>query len=246
MVPRRVLKVVDSTQRVALALARAGEPIGTRVVARAQTEGAGRGDHRWASPPGGLYLSVIGPDPAGAGSLVPVALGAGLLERLEELYGLPLALQWPNDLLLVGASGPARKLGGILTDRVALRPEGARIVVGLGLNVAADPTAFPPELAGSVAQLAEEVDPPPPLEELEGQLAERVLRGLSELASPEGRAHALARARRWLYGRGRIAYVDGHAVGPIQEIGEDGALWLATEAGPLAVRSGQLAVEAGP
>jgi biotin-[acetyl-CoA-carboxylase] ligase BirA-like protein len=240
VVPRHVFDVVDSTQRRAVALARAGAPVGTRVVAARQLEGRGRSDDRWVSPPGGLYLSLIGPEAPSAGSLTPIALGAGLHELLASRYGVRTELKWPNDLLHLGPSG-ARKLAGVLTDRIA-GTEGDRTVVGTGINVAVDRDAFPPELRGEVAFLGEVARPAPSLRELEEEVAARELEVLRDLANPRGRTRWLAIGRRAFFGRGRVAIVDGERLGTIQELGEDGALWVAAPTGPIAVRVGGLRV----
>src|SRR5207302_7992072 len=59
---RRVhwLEEVDSTQRVARELARAGAPEGTTVIAERQTAGRGRLGRQWRSPAGvSLYCSIV-------------------------------------------------------------------------------------------------------------------------------------------------------------------------------------------
>src|SRR4030042_6589687 len=75
------LDTVDSTNLVALDLARKGAPEGTIVIADCQTAGKGRLHRAWQSPPGcNLYASLlIRPkiDPADAPQLTLMAGGAG-------------------------------------------------------------------------------------------------------------------------------------------------------------------------
>ncbi|HEX2048230.1 MAG TPA: biotin--[acetyl-CoA-carboxylase] ligase [Acidimicrobiales bacterium] len=116
---------VDSTNRVAVDLVRAGAPDGVVVVADHQTAGRGRGGRTWESPPGASLLVSVVLRPAPA--LVTLAAGVAAAEACEAVTGTPVRLKWPNDLLAVDS----RKLGGILSELV----DGAA-VVGLGVNLA--------------------------------------------------------------------------------------------------------------
>ncbi len=115
---------VDSTNRVAADLERAGAPDGVVVVAGHQTAGRGRRGRTWESRPGTALLvsAVMRPAPA----LVTLAAGVALAQACEEVAGVAVRLKWPNDLL----NDEGVKLGGILTELV----EGAA-VVGLGVNL---------------------------------------------------------------------------------------------------------------
>lgn len=115
---------VDSTNRVAADLARAGAPDGVVVVAGHQTGGRGRRGRTWESRPGSALLvsALLRPAPP----LVSLAAGVAAADACEAVAGTPVVLKWPNDLL----TGDGRKLGGILTELV----DGAA-VVGLGVNL---------------------------------------------------------------------------------------------------------------
>jgi BirA family biotin operon repressor/biotin-[acetyl-CoA-carboxylase] ligase len=114
---------VDSTNRVAADLARAGAPDGVVVGSDFQTAGRGRRGRAWESPPGsGLLVSVLlRPAPP----LVTLAAGVAAADAIEEVAGVPATLKWPNDILVDGA-----KVAGILTELV-----GGAAVVGLGVNL---------------------------------------------------------------------------------------------------------------
>lgn len=115
---------VDSTNRVAADLARAGAPDGVVVVADHQTAGRGRRGRSWESPPGASLLVSVVLRPAPP--LVTLAAGVAAADACEAVTPVRVALKWPNDLL----TGDA-KLGGILSEAV-----GDAVVVGLGVNLA--------------------------------------------------------------------------------------------------------------
>jgi BirA family biotin operon repressor/biotin-[acetyl-CoA-carboxylase] ligase len=104
------------------------------VIAGHQRFGHGQQGRIWKSPPGGLWLSAALPWPAdGAPAASPaLAVAVALAEQLAGL-GVPVALKWPNDLLLLTPAGP-RKLAGLLPG---LRLRGTRVRwarIGVGLN----------------------------------------------------------------------------------------------------------------
>lgn len=114
---------VDSTNRLAADLARAGAPDGTVVGAEHQSAGRGRRGRAWEAEAGSsLLVSVILRPPP---PLVTLAAGLAAAEACHAVAGVTATLKWPNDVM-----GPAGKLGGILAERVA-----GAAVVGLGLNV---------------------------------------------------------------------------------------------------------------
>jgi BirA family transcriptional regulator, biotin operon repressor / biotin---[acetyl-CoA-carboxylase] ligase len=156
---------VASTNDVADHLAAAGAAEGTTVIADAQTGGRGRLGRTWFSPPGaGLYVSVIcRPEPqaeSGGGdpdrargpavSLLTLAVGVALAESLRLSTGIPVALKWPNDLV-VGS----RKLGGILAEGVTCGSTPHYVVVGFGINLRA--VGYPAEIVGRATSVEAEL-----------------------------------------------------------------------------------------
>jgi BirA family biotin operon repressor/biotin-[acetyl-CoA-carboxylase] ligase len=164
------------------ALARSGLGEGVWLRAERQTAGRGRQGRNWASPPGNLYASTLvrlrptDPSPATLGLVAAVALDEAVRVHARDV---PLAIKWPNDLLLGGA-----KLSGILLERV----EDA-VVLGIGVNL-----AHHPDLADrpttSLAEHGAVVDPG----DFADTLAEAVARWL---ATWRGGGLAPIRAR-WL------------------------------------------------
>ncbi len=111
---------------------------GRFLIARQQTAGVGRRGRNWQSPPSGnLYLSFCFhtarplPDIA----LMPLALGVEIAQCIEVEMGIELAIKWPNDLYLEG-----RKCGGILLETKSLANDITGIVMGVGVNVANNPS----------------------------------------------------------------------------------------------------------
>jgi BirA family biotin operon repressor/biotin-[acetyl-CoA-carboxylase] ligase len=233
---------LPSTQAEAVRRARDGAPEGTRVVANRQTAGRGRGEHVWASPEGNLYLSVLLRFPTTHRPILSLAVGVRLRAALAERYGVATLLKWPNDLLLAEAA-PARKLAGILIDVVPSPTLGRVAVVGVGVNVAADPDAYPDDLRDRVVGLSELVPETPDLGVVEGLAVSAVRDAVDELATPSGTAALLEDCRAALYGLGRSATVDAELTGVIRGVGDEGELWLDTPTGAVAVRAGSLVLE---
>jgi BirA family biotin operon repressor/biotin-[acetyl-CoA-carboxylase] ligase len=120
-----------STNDDARALAAAGAPQGTAVLAARQTSGRGRLGRTWESPQGGVYLSAVlrpNVEPARVASLA-LAVALGVVIGLERL-GVSAQLKWPNDVLLGD-----KKLAGVLLEMTAEPDKVDRVIAGVGLNV---------------------------------------------------------------------------------------------------------------
>jgi len=144
----------DSTNRIALELARAGAAHGTTVVAEAQTAGRGRLGRAFFSPPHlNLYTSIV-LRPQLATAEAPswiLAAACAVADAIEEELDDPGAVEikWPNDVLLGGL-----KTSGILMELGAEAARVAFLVLGIGVNLNVDRSAFPEEfraLATSVS-----------------------------------------------------------------------------------------------
>jgi len=244
--PREFYETLPSTQDRAVALARAGAREGTRVVARHQTRGRGRLERSWTSPVGGLYCSIVLPRPREHPGLLPLTVGARLASALHEAYSAPLALKWPNDLVVHQRDRPARKISGILSDEVASPSLGHAVVTGIGVNIRLPPASLPAELAERVAAIEEFAHPPPSLDEVE-ELVVRATMGAAEwLSTTGGVRQARDLCRRLLYGVGRHVSVDGQPAGTLAALGDEGELWLATETDRVAIWAGDVRVEGAP
>jgi BirA family biotin operon repressor/biotin-[acetyl-CoA-carboxylase] ligase len=197
----------DSTNDEAAALAAAGAPHGTVVVAGAQRRGRGRLGRDWYSPPGeNLYLSCILRPELGPEALPPVTLAAGVAVA-EAVAALDLQprLKWPNDVLI-----GARKLGGVLTETTTRANRVDAVVLGIGIN--ANSPWFPPALAGATS-LAIELGRPVDLVRLRGEVLARLESrldqffrgGLADVAPAWLRWSRMAGARVQVVVNGRTA-----------------------------------------
>ena len=123
-----------------------------------QTRGRGRLARTWMSPAGAsISMSVLlkpshGPEAWGWLSLLA---GMAIAEALEELApdGVAVELKWPNDVLIDG-----RKVCGILSERIE-QPDGARAVVGMGINLALTAEQLPVPNATSLLLAGFDVRP---------------------------------------------------------------------------------------
>ena len=235
-----LLDEIDSTHGLALRLI---EQLDTEaltlrsalVVARSQSQGRGRGHNRWASPPGGLYLSWIRFALTSAEiSSLPIAAAAAATRAVAGLGLGAVEVKWPNDLVVGGA-----KLGGILTH--ARHGPVTWVTVGLGVNLTRTPTGD--ELEGKRATSVADHLPERQWEEWAGPLAVSFVRGLEEgLARPH-----LARdewQRRLVHRAGELLEVrlgSGEMVsGRFAGLTDEGFLRLATGPDHRVITTGEL------
>ncbi|MBI3944556.1 MAG: biotin--[acetyl-CoA-carboxylase] ligase [Armatimonadetes bacterium] len=145
-----------STNDDGVALARAGKPAGTVVVADHQTAGRGRRGRSWLAPPGtALLLSVVlRPDlPARAAGRLGLAAALSAADAIRGACGLAPVVKYPNDVLLEG-----RKVCGVLTEAHLSGGRVAWAVIGIGINVRRE--SVPPELAAHATSLEAHAAPP--------------------------------------------------------------------------------------
>ncbi len=112
----------------------------TVYIADQQLAGRGRLGRHWQSPPGSaLYMSlaqVIQRPPAALNGL-SLAVGVSIAKALHRLGFLLVKLKWPNDLVIIDStSQQLHKLGGILIEMAGVTSHSARIVIGIGINIA--------------------------------------------------------------------------------------------------------------
>ena len=150
------LEVAASTNDLAkrMAMEESG-PLPVVIRADRQTSGRGRGANRWWSDEGSLTFSVL-LDPLSRGltdrqtPLTSLASAVAVAEVVAEWIDRgEVAIRWPNDVEIDG-----RKVSGILPEQVNT-PEGARLVIGIGLNVRSRLDEAPEEVRRMAAALEE-------------------------------------------------------------------------------------------
>jgi BirA family biotin operon repressor/biotin-[acetyl-CoA-carboxylase] ligase len=129
---------VGSTNQEAEKLIQAGVAPFSLVVADSQTAGKGRQGRTWITQPGqALAFSwILYPE---KGRIQPEILGriSGLgalavAETIQEHYGLPAEIKWPNDVLIAG-----KKTAGILVEVHWQGCQLLDLILGIGINVKA-------------------------------------------------------------------------------------------------------------
>ena len=127
--PLAEVEEAPSTNDNARELALAGAPQGAAILAARQTAGRGRAGRGFASPEGGLYLSVVVRPARQPREWALLALLAGVVVAGElRRRGFDASVKWPNDVMIAG-----KKAGGVLVEsRWGSDPFA---VVGIGLNL---------------------------------------------------------------------------------------------------------------
>ncbi|ASJ07342.1 biotin--[acetyl-CoA-carboxylase] ligase [Thermococcus pacificus] len=206
------LNEVDSTNEYAKRIA-ADSPEGTVVVAKRQTAGKGRKGRSWASPEGGLWLSVVFKPPR----LDPRFVFVGALAVVDTLvdFGIASGIKWPNDVW-----AGERKIAGILTEGKG----NEYTIMGIGINVN---NPIPEELRESATSMFQLLGREVPLE----KVLERLLFHLSGwyrvfLERPD-LLMAKVREKTFILGRTVRVIRDGRElIGRAMDVLDDGSLLL--------------------
>lgn len=200
------------------------------VIADEQTGGRGRLDREWASPPGGIYCSVlirplVAPDRLGLVSLAAVVAAVDGAAAV----GVDAAAKWPNDLL--GPDG--LKLAGVLAESSTADGTVEWAVVGLGLNANIDPEGLPPEATSLQALAGGPVD--------RRAATQAFLESFDAWRRDPPAAVDAWRDRAVTLGRRVwVRTADGEMVGRATDVDEAGALLVETEAGTERVTTGDV------
>jgi len=227
----RYFDEIDSTNRVALDLAREGAAHGTTVVADSQTAGRGRLGRSFFSPRGtNLYTSIV-LRPAVTTVEAPAWILASAVAVADTVAGFvsdpeQVEIKWPNDVLLGG-----RKTCGILMELGAEATRVAYLVLGIGVNLNVDPAEFPEEFRSTATSLREHREDPVERVPFACRLYEN-LESTLDTCQREGFAGVLPRFERLfrMVGRPiRVRDMDGGVRGgTVAGIDGDGALLLDT------------------
>jgi BirA family biotin operon repressor/biotin-[acetyl-CoA-carboxylase] ligase len=229
-----ILPRTGSTNDVAKELAVQGAPEGTVVLADEQTAGRGRMGRRWSAPPGTCLLCSIlfHPNlPPTQTQWLTMLCSLAAANAVEQVAGLPVALKWPNDLIISSPQSRTwRKLAGLLTETTTEGDQIASVVVGIGINLNVEPEVLPTLAPDATSILAET-----------GQPVDRVTLLAAFLAGIEQRYEALQAgesphqewaARLATLGQSVRAVTPSETlIGVAESVDEDGVLLLRTSDG---------------
>lgn len=203
------------------------------VLANEQTGGRGRLERPWASPPGGIWMSVVlRPDlPPARAPLLTLAAAVAVTRTAQDV-GVDAEIKWPNDVLVPAptAERGGLKLAGILTEMEGEANRVNWLVVGMGINANIDPDLLDGE-ATSIREQAGDVD--------RRSFVQTVLESFDDLRNapdsivPAWREHASTLGQRV-----RVETTGGSIEGDAVDVTEYGALVLETEDGETVVHAG--------
>jgi BirA family biotin operon repressor/biotin-[acetyl-CoA-carboxylase] ligase len=219
-------ETIDSTNRRARELAAEGRR-DVVVLADEQTGGRGRLDRSWASPSGGLWLSVL-LEPAVPTAHAPVYTLAAAVATAQAVrdHGVDAEIKWPNDVLVDG-----QKLAGILTEMEGEADRVSWLAVGLGVNANFDPDELPETEATSLRAECGDVD--------RRRLTQQILERLFDLHEDRDAILPAWRDLSATLGRRvRVDTPDGELVGEAVGISSPGTLRVETDDGPVTVAAG--------
>ncbi|MDH4227656.1 MAG: biotin--[acetyl-CoA-carboxylase] ligase [Deltaproteobacteria bacterium] len=148
------METTESTNSVAMELAKGGAAEGAAVISDSQKSGKGRMGRRWHSPPGvNIYTSVI-LRPRIAPHSAPVlslAAAVAVVEAIEAVSGIKASVKWPNDVQI-----NSKKVSGILFEMASDPDTVKHMAVGIGINVNMDAEKTPEDIRGLSTSLKKE------------------------------------------------------------------------------------------
>ena len=149
-----VFNEVSSTNTVAKFLSMHNIDDGTVIISEKQTKARGRSGKAWASPIGGVWLSIV-LNPHVDHSKLPLitlATGVAVAKTLEKIGVENPEIKWPNDIMING-----KKVCGILTEAVTKFNTIESVIIGVGIDANLDLNEFPEELQEGTTTLEKEL-----------------------------------------------------------------------------------------
>ena len=215
---------IDSTNAEAIRQAKAGAAAGLAISARGQTQGRGRSGRSWSTLGDDLALTVlirprVKPAFAATASFV-AAVAVHDLARAVLPPDAPLAIKWPNDVMIGD-----EKLCGILLEASS---DGAGMIdwlaIGIGVNLAPDDARDIPHAIDLVSAGGERLTPDDAADRLLAHLERWLDVWLAEGFAPIRQAW---RERARDLGRRVVARLPNESIeGVARDLAPDGALVL--------------------
>lgn len=139
---------VNSTNDIAMGLAKKGVASGYSCIAEQQISGRGRRGRQWVSPfASNLYMSTVWHFEQGVAALegLSLATGVAVARALQRIGVSNVHLKWPNDILVLeklgedfslsGRHKEYKKLAGILLEIAGNAADQCQVVIGVGVNL---------------------------------------------------------------------------------------------------------------
>ena len=128
---------------------------GLVVIARRQTAGRGRLGRAWASPEGGLWMSLVLRSPSTTlhRPLLTIAGAVAVADAIRQSARLEARIRWPNDVTIAN-----RKVAGVLVEEQSAFPH--VYVLGVGVNVDVREEDLPTDVRTSATSLRCELSCP--------------------------------------------------------------------------------------
>ena|SRR5437667_3421130 len=124
------LPIVDSTNTLAMRLARQGSEEGVVVLTDSQKAGKGRQGRRWVDMVGCNVLLSTLLHPLFPPHLLVMVASLAVVDTIATISGIAATIKWPNDVLI-----GERKVAGILIETSHDLSGRLVAVVGIGVNV---------------------------------------------------------------------------------------------------------------
>jgi BirA family biotin operon repressor/biotin-[acetyl-CoA-carboxylase] ligase len=244
--PWEVLHVAQtpSTNDIVHTQARAGQAEGLVVVADHQTQGRGQQGRSWRDQPAQALLCSLLLRPTWLASQqtphLVNAFVATLAETLAQLVPVPVAIKWPNDVVLALDGGVA-KVAGVLCEGQITQAGTQYICVGWGVNVHGAPHAG--VVNQPVTHLGAHITGVTRTTVLQAQL-EAFGACYQRLRHDVYAYQATWQARQYLLGQEvRVRYGADVVIGRAVGLAPDGGLVIETVTGPQTVHGGWVEVE---
>ena len=213
-----ILPEASSTNAVAMSSI-SQQQSGSVILAEIQKEGRGRLSRSWASPPGGIWMSlVLKPDiPLSRVYRINMAASVSICRAISRL-GLEAGIKWPNDILI-----REQKVCGILTELGAQMDRLDYVVVGVGLNANNETAAFPSQWRSTslTSELGRGIDRCALIAAILNKMEKAIDNMESQEIHEEWRSLSLSLGERV-----RISSAEGDLTGQVVDLDGDGALIL--------------------
>lgn len=146
---------VESTNNTAKKFVEDDAPEGTVVIAEHQTAGRSRKNEDWASPEGGIYMTMIlRPEVTLLeASKLTIVTGVAIAKTLHDEFNINVGIKWPNDLLIGN-----KKICGILTEAVTQKNKLEAVLVGVGIDVNVDDEDIPNKIKNIATSVKKETN----------------------------------------------------------------------------------------